>query len=262
MDKEYILGRQPIYEVLRAERRRAFRLYILDANRSMNKEIEHCEQSDHKNRRDEIIKICHTKNIPLQTVPRSKLDSFGSGHQGMALLCSAYPYGDFAEIISNIKNDIKKEPAFYLILDTLQDPQNLGSLLRTAEAVGIHGVILPYRRTALVTPTVVHASSGACEHLFICQTNLAQAIEQLKKNNVWIIGLDSGINTTTFNHINLNLPLALVVGNEGQGLRPLVRNSCDFLLHLPMQGKIESLNAAAAGSIVLYSVYQKRKFLV
>jgi 23S rRNA (guanosine2251-2'-O)-methyltransferase len=145
-----------------------------------------------------------------------------------------------------------------LILDTLQDPQNLATLLRTAEGVGVHGVLLPLRRAAMVTPAVVSASSGASEHLLIAQMNLAQAIASLKEDSLWVVGLDQGPEALAPPQIRLDGAIALVVGNEGSGMRALVRSNCDFLMRLPMRGQIESLNAAVAGSIALYLVWQAR----
>ena len=149
---------------------------------------------------------------------------------------------------------------FFLILDTLQDPQNLGTLLRTAEAVGVHGVLLPQHRAVGITPAVVNASSGACEHLPIAQHNLAQAIDEFKKENIWVIGLEGGPEAQPLGELRLDSAIALVVGSEGEGMRHLVRASCDALLSLPMIGKVESLNAAVAGSIALYMVWQARGF--
>jgi 23S rRNA (guanosine2251-2'-O)-methyltransferase len=146
----------------------------------------------------------------------------------------------------------KGEDPFVLVLDTLQDPQNLGTLLRTAEAVGVHGVLIPLARTATITPAVVSSSSGACEHLLVVQVNLAQAIRTLKEEDVWVIGLDGGPEAQPAERVNLKGGLALVVGSEGEGMRRLVRESCDLLMRLPMRGQIESLNAAVAGSVVLY----------
>jgi 23S rRNA (guanosine2251-2'-O)-methyltransferase len=121
-------------------------------------------------------------------------------------------------------------------------------------------VLLPLRKTATVTPAVVSASSGACEHLMITQTNLAQAITKLKEIGIWIVGLESGGQGGTPEKLRLDIPLALVVGSEGKGMRSLIRDSCDELMHLPMQGRIESLNAAVAGSIALYLIWQARGF--
>lgn len=142
--------------------------------------------------------------------------------------------------------------ALILILDSLQDPQNLGTLIRTAEAVGVQGILIPKRGAAGVTPAVVSASSGACEHLRIARVNLARAMGELKKANIWIAGLESGPDGKDIYTTELNSPLGIVVGAEGQGLRRLVRETCDFLIRIPMKGSVGSLNAAVAGSIALY----------
>ena len=153
-----------------------------------------------------------------------------------------------------------RQPPLVLLLDTLQDPQNLGTLLRTAEVVGVHGIILPHRRTATVTPAVVNASSGASEHVLIAQANLAQTIKSLKQAGLWVYGLDTGADTQELEALRLDGPLALVIGSEGQGMRSLVRKSCDLLMRIPMRGRIDSLNAAVAGSVALYLVWQARGF--
>jgi 23S rRNA (guanosine2251-2'-O)-methyltransferase len=149
-----------------------------------------------------------------------------------------------------------------LILDTLQDPQNLGTLLRTAEVVGVHGVLIPTHRAAQITPAVVSASSGASEHMLAAQANLAQSIEMLKQADAWVAGLDESPSSRLPSEFRLDGPLALVVGSEGEGLRPLVRSKCDVLLRLPMQGQVESLNAAVAGSVALYLAYLTRRSML
>lgn len=243
--KEILSGRNPVYEALRARRRQGFRLLI-------------AEGVQEKGRLGEILQLCAARKIACERVQRSRLDSLGTNHQGVALEASGYPYADLAEILNLAAQ--RSEPPFLLILDTLQDPQNLGTLLRTAEAVGAHGVLLPLRHTVTVTPAVVHASSGASEHLLIAQANLAQSIETLKTAGVWVIGLESSTPATEADRLRLDGALALVVGNEAEGMRPLVRESCDGLLRLPMRGKVESLNASVAGSIALYLVWQARQF--
>ena len=189
---------------------------------------------------------------------RSQLDSLVNFHQGMALKVDGYPYADLYDIID--QDNRGDEPTFVLILDTLQDPQNLGTLLRTGEAVGVHGVLLPLRRTATVTPAVVSASSGASEHLLIAQMNLARAIARLKESGIWVVGLASEAEALYPEQMRLDGPLALVVGGEGKGMRPLVQDSCDLLLRLPMRGKVDSYNAAVAGSIALYLSWEARNF--
>jgi 23S rRNA (guanosine2251-2'-O)-methyltransferase len=235
--REWIYGRNPVYEVIRANRRHLFQLWV-------------AEGVQEKGRLKEVIQTCQTKDLPIQFVPRNKLDKIGQPHQGVALEASGYPYRSLEEMFERVQ--ASSRPPFFLILDTLQDPQNLGSLLRTAEAVGVHGVLLPLKRAATVTPAVVAASSGASEHLLITQANLAQGIESLKQNDIWVIGLDGGPDSQPVDQVDLSVPIALVVGHEGQGMRRLVRESCDLLARLPMVGKVESLNAAVAGSVVLY----------
>lgn len=243
--REWIYGRNPTYETLKAGRRQAFRLNIAVG-------------SQEKGRLAEIIRICAQKHIDLERVPRQRLDTLGNGHQGVALEVSGYPYCVLQEILERASQ--RHEKPFILILDTLQDPQNLGTLLRTAEIVGIHGVILPLRHTVTVTPAVVNASSGASEHLLVAQANLVQAITLLKEAGVWVVGLDSSEMAVPPGEVHLDGALALVVGSEGEGMRALVRDSCDWLLRLPMRGKIDSLNAAVAGSVALYLAWQARDF--
>jgi 23S rRNA (guanosine2251-2'-O)-methyltransferase len=243
--KEWLYGRNAVYETLRAGRRRAARIKLAEGLQSSPRLIE-------------IQELAKKKNIPVQQVRRAELDGLAEGHQGVALQADEYPYVHIGQMLDKAKSS--STPAFFLILDTLQDPQNLGTLLRTAEAVGVHGVLLPLRSAATVTPAVVNASSGACEHLLIAQINLAQAIDELKQSNVWVIGLDGGPASQPLGKLRLDGALALVVGSEGEGMRRLVRESCDGLLRLPMQGQVESLNAAVAGSIALYMAWQARGF--
>lgn len=243
--REWISGRNAVYETLRAGRRRVFRLRL-------------AQGVQEKDRLREIIQLCEQKRLPLEWVVRQQLDELGSGHQGVALEVSSYPYCALQDILARVEE--LSEPAFILILDTLQDPQNLGSLLRTAECVGVHGVLLPLRHTVTVTPAVVNASSGASEHLLIAQANLAQAIKVLKEAGIWVIGLESGAQAQPVGQVRLDGPLALVVGSEGQGMRSLTREACDVLMSLPMRGRVESLNAAVAGSVALYLAWQARRF--
>ena len=246
--KEWITGRNPVYEVLRARRRHIFRLLV-------------AQGVDEKGRVEQIIKLAAGRKIQVERVNRLQLDSLGTGdaqsHQGVALEASAYPYAAPQDILDRAAE--RGEPPFILVLDMLQNPQNLGTLLRTSEAVGVHGVLIPLRRAAGVTPAVVHASVGASEHLLVAQVNLAQALETLKQDaNVWVMGLEGGPGAQPYDTVKLNGPLALVVGNEGEGMRDLVRKTCDVLLSLPMRGSVESLNAAVAGSVVLYKALSDR----
>ncbi|HEX9012145.1 MAG TPA: 23S rRNA (guanosine(2251)-2'-O)-methyltransferase RlmB [Anaerolineaceae bacterium] len=240
--KEWITGRNPVYETLRAGRRQVFRLWV-------------AQGVQEKGRILDILQLAKARRASIENVPRARVDGLGESPQGVALEASGYPYADLKEILERAGE--RGEPPFVLILDALQNPQNLGTLLRTAEAVGVHGVILPLRHAVLVTPAVVNASSGASEHMLVAQENLAQAIRTLKAEGVWVAGLE-GEGGEDPRKLRLDGALALVVGNEGEGMRQLVRESCDFLVRLPMQGKVESLNAAVAGSVALYLAYLAR----
>jgi 23S rRNA (guanosine2251-2'-O)-methyltransferase len=243
--REWVYGRNPVYEVLRARRRQPFRLLL-------------AQTAQEKGRLAEILRLCSERRVPIERVPRPKLDGLAANHQGLALEVSGYPYSNLVDILERAKQ--LAEPPFLLVLDALQDPQNLGTLMRTAELVGVHGVLLPLRHTVTVTPAVVNASSGASEHLLVAQANLAQAIERLKAENVWVYGLEDDPAAKEPGQLRLGGGVALVVGNEAQGIRPLVRRSCDELLRLPMRGRIDSYNAAVAGSIALFLVWQARDF--
>lgn len=248
--REYIYGRNPVMEVLRAGKRDCFQLYLHDG-----------VKDDQRIRK--IINLCKQKNVPIRSVPKQKLGQIGhlpskTNSQGILLETSGFPYVNLDDILANAR--VKNEKPFILILDSLQDPQNLGTLLRTSEIIGVHGVIIPSHRAASVTPSVVNASSGATEHSLVCQINLARAIDILKKEDIWVIGLEGGEKAQSVDKVNLSGALALVVGSEGTGLRRLVSDSCDLLMSLPMRGEIQSLNAAVAGSVSLYLAWQARKF--
>ena len=240
---EWIYGRNAVRETLRAGRRRAQKLRL-------------AEDVKREARLDEIVSLAEKGGIAVERAKRKELDKLAKGHQGVALQASDYPYSDLSEILRHASE--RGEAPFLLLLDALKDPQNLGTLLRTAEAVGVHGVMLPARRTATVTPAVVNASSGASEHLRIGQQNLAQAITVLKEEGLWVLGLEGGAEAEPIERVDLSGPLALVVGSEAEGMRKLVRDSCDVLMGLEMRGAVESLNAAVAGSVALYLARQAR----
>jgi 23S rRNA (guanosine2251-2'-O)-methyltransferase len=241
--REMITGRNPVYEVLRARRRQVFRLMVAVG-------------SEEQGKLAEILSMAARNKIPVERIPRQRLDALGEGHQGVAVEASGYTYSDLTDILAAASG--KPEPLLMLLLDMLQNPQNLGTLLRSAEAAGVDGVVIPFRRAAGITPAVVHASSGATEHLLIAQMNLSQAMDALKENGAWIVGLESKPDSRPITEAPLDGPLALVVGNEGEGMRRLIREKCDFLANLPMRGKVDSLNAAVAGSVALYLALQAR----
>lgn len=240
---EWITGRNPVYEVLRAKRRHLIRLWI-------------AQGANQQGRLAEILQIAQDIGLPTEQVVRSRMDDIDPHHQAVALETGGYPFSNLESIIANAQR--KNEALFVLLLDQIQDPQNLGTLLRSAEAFGVHGVILPLARAASVTPAVVNSSSGATELLEIAQHNIAQAIDRLKEAGGWIVGLEDSPAAQPPKRIDFKGGIGIVVGNEAQGLRRLVREKCDFLMRLPMQGRIDSLNAAVAGSIALYLASQHR----
>lgn len=242
--KEFIYSRNAVYETLRAKRRDVFRVEI-------------AEGVQVKSKLTVILALASQRKIQVVKAPRARLDKIHENNQGIIAEVGKYPYGDLLDIFDRARE--KNEPLFVLLLDSLNDPQNFGTLLRTAEAIGVHGVVIPLAHTVEVTPAVVNASSGASEHLLIARSNLAQAIDALKDENVWIVGLDQNgetIGAKTQRH--LTGAVALVVGSEGEGIRQLTRAKCDIVLKLPMHGQIESLNAAVAGSVALYLAYLAR----
>jgi 23S rRNA (guanosine2251-2'-O)-methyltransferase len=207
----------------------------------------------------EIVRLAGALDVPARRLARSQLDRIAKAHQGVALEVSGYPYADLADILNSARK--RGEPPFVLALDHVQDPHNLGALLRTAEVGGLHGVIIPGRRAADVTPAVVGTSVGASEHMRVAQiTNLVRTLEELKGEGLWVVGLESLPDAQPYDQVNLNLPLVLVVGAEDRGLSRLVRETCDLLIRLPVRGHIESLNASVAGGIAIYAALAARGF--
>lgn len=241
---EFLYGRNAVYEALRARRRDLFSLQLADGVKPAGRVAD-------------IMELAAKQSVPARLVPRAKLDKLNANHQGVALEVGEYRYSDLVDILE--QPGLKGELPFVLIIDALQDPQNFGVLLRTAEIVGVHGVVIPLARAVGVTPAVVNASSGATEHLRIAQSNLSQAIDALKQTDVWVVGLDQeGQEMDAASDRHLHGSLGLVVGSEGEGLHQLTRKKCDILLKLPMRGQVESLNAAVAGSVALYLAFMAR----
>jgi 23S rRNA (guanosine2251-2'-O)-methyltransferase len=205
-----------------------------------------------------MLDLAAQSRVPVRRVRRQDLDRETDSHQGVAATVEAYPYVSLEEILEHAGR--LGEVPFLLVLDLLQNPQNLGTLLRTAEAVGVHGVLLAAHRAAGITPAVVSSSSGACEHLLVARGNLAQAMTALREAGVWLVGLEAGPDSRPLDQVDLRGPLGLVVGNEGEGMRRLVRQSCDALAGLPMRGRVDSLNAAVAGSLALYAAWAARGY--
>jgi 23S rRNA (guanosine2251-2'-O)-methyltransferase len=246
MDKPQVLyGRHPVAEVLRAGRRRVHRLLL-------------AEGAEVKGVLSEVLREAASQSIPVDHVSRNELGAYGSQHQGLVALVDPYPYVHLSDILARAAE--RGEPPLVLLLDELQDPQNLGTLLRTAEAVGVHGVVLSQHRAVGVTESVSASSAGASEHLLITQSNLVQAMQGLRRAGAWNLGLEHGAGAQPLDDLDLTGPLGVVVGSEGRGLRRLVREKCDFLGDLPMRGRVDSLNAAVAGSIALYAIWGRRGY--
>ena len=243
---EFVYGHWPIMEALRAGRRNIEQLLITDT-------------VEEKGLVAEIISTAQEKNVNVRRVARRIIDDLaeGANHQSMVLRVGGYPYVQPDEILALAES--KGEKPFILLLDLLKDPQNVGSLMRVADAVGVHGIILQERRGVGVTSAVVNASSGAVEHLQVAQvTNLAQTMRDLKEKDVWMGGLDIGPNTPPIDKQDLNMAIGIVLGSEGEGMRRLVRDTCDLLFCLPMRGNVASLNVATVGSVALYTAWRAR----
>jgi 23S rRNA (guanosine2251-2'-O)-methyltransferase len=243
---ELLYGRNAVREALRAKRRRLRRLLLAEGVREGGPVAE-------------LTALAAAAGVPIEQSERRMLDDLtdGANHQGVVLEAGPYRYATLDDMLALATS--RGELPLLLLLDHVQDPQNVGTLLRTADVVGAHGVVLPDRRAAGITPAVVNASAGAVEHVLIAQVvNLVQAIDVLKASGVWIGGLEDDPRAVPYDSQRSDLPLALVVGAEGPGLGRLVREHCDFLLKLPMAGNVASLNAATAGSIALYSLWRRR----
>lgn len=244
--RETLYGRQAVRESLRARRRDVFRLLLAEGVASAPII-------------DEIVELAQQRRAPIARLSRHEMESYTgtAEHQGVALEVSGYPYASVDDMLALAA--ARREAPLLLLLDLIQDVHNLGSLLRTAEAAGVHGILIQSRRAAGITPAAVNTSSGAVEHLLVAQvTNLAQEIETLKRAQMWLVGLEDMYGAQRYTTIDLTVPLGLVIGSEGEGLRRLVRERCDMLASLPMRGVINSLNAAVAGSIALYEVLRQR----
>ncbi len=245
---EFLYRRNVVLETLRAGRRDLRRLFLAD-------------DADPDSLR-EVLAEAKKRNLKIDRQPRKDLNviSHGDNHQGVALEVGPYPYAEFDDVLTRAES--VGEPPLLLLLDQVQDPANVGRLLRTAEACGVHGTLMPDKGSGEITPAVVTASMGASEHMLVVRLgNLARTIDLLKKSDIWIAGLDLAPDSQTLGQVDLNRALAIVVGNEGSGIRRLVRDKCDLLIRLPMRGNVQSLNAAIAGSIVLYAAWQARGFV-
>lgn len=244
---EKIVGRNPVMEALRSGSPQIEKILIVQGN---------------ENRRiREIIDAATWKGIPFQRSPRHLMDRLidrqDPNHQGVIAFIREFQYSDLSIILKRIRNKKDVSPVL-LMLDQIQDPRNLGAIIRTANAVEADGVIIPKNNAAEITATVHKASAGSTAYTPISKvTNLAQTIEQLKSLGIWVVGTadDAEMRYTSANY---TVPLCIVLGNEGSGIRRLVKQKCDYLVHLPMLGQISSLNVSVTAGVLLYEVLRQR----
>ena len=239
---EMIAGKNPVLEALRSGRE-INKLWIAEGVK--------------KSGVQELIELAKERGVLVQFVPKQKIDKLAENHQGIVASVAAYNYAELDDLFNAAQS--KNEDPFFIILDELEDPHNLGSIMRTADAIGAHGIIIPKRRAVGLTAVVAKASTGAIEHVPVVRvTNLAQTVDELKDRGVWIAGTDAK-GSQDYRKMDATLPLALIIGSEGKGMSRLLKEKCDFLYHLPMIGHVTSLNASVAASILMYEVYRKRQ---
>ncbi len=241
--EDIIYGRNPILEAVNAGHE-INKLLVLEGSKDKNLQ--------------KVINAARDKKILIQFVERKLMDkiSEGENHQGVIAYVSPYRYYELEELIQLAKE--KNEEPLLIICDEITDPHNLGSIIRTANAVGAHGVIIPKRRSAAINQTVVKTSCGAVEYVPVARvTNITQSIKQLQNLGIWVVGTD--MDAPLYYEANLTGNIAIVIGNEGEGISRLVKESCDLMVSLPMLGQVSSLNAAVAGSIVMYEAIRQRQ---
>lgn len=243
-EENYIIeGRNPVLEAL-------------DSGRDINKIL--VTDGNKEGSIKKIIAKAKDMGVIISYVDRQKLNSLSTSdnHQGVIAFVAAHEYKELSVLLNEIEES--DEDAFLIILDEINDPHNLGSIMRTADAVGAHGIIIPKRRAVGLTPIVAKTSAGAIEYVPVCRvTNIARTIEELKERNIWVAGADMSGEQSHYNS-NFKGNIAIVMGNEGKGISRLVKEKCDFLVNIPMQGKVSSLNASVAASILMYEVYKQR----
>ncbi|CDQ41440.1 MULTISPECIES: 23S rRNA (guanosine(2251)-2'-O)-methyltransferase RlmB [Virgibacillus] len=242
MDQELIIGKNPVIEAL-------------NSGRSVNKVL--ISEQLNATTQGKIIQFGKTAGTIVQKVPKRKLDQLSNGnHQGVVAYVASYNYATLDDLFQKAQE--RSESPFFIILDELEDPHNLGSILRSADAVGAHGVIIPKRRSVGLTATVAKTAAGAIEHIPVARvTNIATTIDELKDRHIWVVGTEANA-TEDYRKLDGTLPIAIVIGNEGKGMSRLVQKKCDWTVSLPMKGKVSSLNASVACGLLLYEVYRKR----
>lgn len=238
--EEFVIGRHPVKEALQSDRE-INKLFVQEkiGGRAI----------------DEIVGLANSQKIVISFVPKSKLDSLVDyqNHQGVVLATSPVDYATIDDLFEIAEE--RDEAPFFVMLDGIEDPHNLGSIIRTADITGVHGVIIPNRRSANLTSTVSKASAGAVEHVKVARvTNLTQTIKELKERGVWVFGTD--MNGTDYRAWNTEGPVCIIIGNEGKGMSRLVKENVDELITIPMTGNVGSLNASVAASLLMFEVYR------
>jgi 23S rRNA (guanosine2251-2'-O)-methyltransferase len=239
----YIYGINAVTEALKAQKR-SFEWVAMAKER-------------HDIRLQRLIEDCRKAGVPVKYLTRTELDRMAgtAAHQGVVAITSAKQYSDLDDVVGGKRGQY----TLVVVLDGVEDPHNLGAILRTADAAGADGVVIPERRAATVTGTVTKASAGASEHLPIVKvTNISRTVEELKERNVWTVGLDER-SKKTYDELDYKMDCALVLGSEGKGLHDLVKRKCDFLVSIPMLGKVPSLNVSVAAAVVLYEIVRQRR---
>jgi 23S rRNA (guanosine2251-2'-O)-methyltransferase len=211
----------------------------------------------HDLRLQRVVDECRRQGVAVRFVPRPELDRMAgnNAHQGVVAVTSGKQYNDLDDVVAAKRGEF----SLIVVLDGIEDPHNLGAILRSADAAGADGVVIPERRAAGVTPTVTKASAGASEHLPIAKvTNIARTLEELKSKNLWIVGLDERA-SQNYDSLDYKMDCAIVLGAEGKGVHELVRKKCDFLISIPMLGKVPSLNVSVAAGVMLYEIVRQRQ---
>ncbi|CAH0417408.1 23S rRNA (guanosine(2251)-2'-O)-methyltransferase RlmB [Periweissella fabaria] len=240
---DFVIGRHPAVEALKSTEQTINKVWLQDGI--------------HSDAISEVLALAKERGLVVQNAPKSKLDelSDGQNHQGVVLSIAAFEYAELDDLFA--KAAAKDEAPFFLILDSIEDPHNLGSIMRTADAAGAHGIIIPKRRAVQLTATVAKTSTGAIEHVPVVRvTNLVNTVKELKERGLWIFGTD--MNGTDYRRWDATGPVALIIGNEGRGVAPLLKQNVDEMLTIPMIGHVQSLNASVAASLLIYQGFNSR----
>ena len=242
---DWIYGRRPVLEVVKAGKRHLYEAILPPSGHDAPEVAE-------------LRGLLRKTDVPFRVLEREELDDLceGGNHQGVAVRTGGFPYISMDQVI----HDVEEQPdALVLLLDHIEDPQNVGSLLRTADAAGVTAVLIPEDRAAGVTPAAVRASAGASEHLRVAKVvNLVRAMQELKEAGAWLTGLDMAADAKPYTTLDFKGRVGLVIGSEGKGLSRLVGETCDFIARLPMNGRVDSLNAGVAGAIAMYEILRQR----